>query len=113
MSRTGLDKGYHVLILNPIAPANSKERDNLEVIDFTKNSPIKEAVQTLKEQFGNDVEIYAMGFSLGSNHLLRHLGAHKDCKKKCGITAVMAVSSAFELPATGVEIQYTTLGIYD
>ena len=77
MSRVGLDKGYHVLIVNPVAPANSRGRNDLELLDFTKNRPIKEAVQTVKEQFGNDVEIYALCFSLGSNHLLRHLGAHR------------------------------------
>lgn len=113
MSRVGLDKGYHVLIVNPVAPANSRGRNDLELLDFTKNRPIKEAVQTVKEQFGNDVEIYALCFSLGSNHLLRHLGAHKDCKKKCGIAAVMSVSGAFDLPATGIDIQYTSLGLYD
>lgn len=87
-----------------MAPANSAERDDLEVINFTKSVPIKEAVETMKEQFGDDVEIYAMGFSLGSNHLLRHLGSHKGCSKKCGIAAAMSVSGAFEVLCTGIEL---------
>ena len=67
----------------------------------------------MKEQFGSDVEIYACGFSLGSNHLLKHLGTHKNCRQKCGITAVLAVSGAFDLPATGIELQYSAFGLYD
>lgn len=58
----------------------------------------------MRELFGDDIEIYACGFSLGSNHILRHLGSHKDCSKKCGIAAVLSVSSAFDLPATGIDL---------
>ena len=58
----------------------------------------------MRELFGADVEIYALGFSLGSCHLLKHLGSHKDCSKKCGIKAALSVSGAFELPATGIEL---------
>ena len=104
MSRQALDRGYNVFIQNPLAPANSAERDDLELIDFVQNYPIKESVATMKELFGADVEIYALGFSLGSCHLLKHLGSHKDCSKKCGIKAALSVSGAFELPATGIEL---------
>lgn len=113
MSKRALDLGYHVFISNPLAPPDSKERSDLELIDFTRSKAIREAMESLKEQFGSDAEIYAMGFSLGSNHLLRHLGSHKDCKTKCGIKAAVSVSGAFELPATGIELKYTALGIYD
>ena len=65
--------------MNPLAPANSAHRDDLELSNFARSTPIKEAIETLKEQFGSDVEIYACGFSLGSNHLLKHLGTHKNC----------------------------------
>ena len=113
LSRRAIEQGYHVMISNPLAPSNSDESKDLESINYSKNVPIKEAIETLKQQFGADVEIYAVGFSLGSNHLLRHLGAHKDCEKKCGITAAMSVSGAFDLPATGIELQYKHMGLYD
>ena len=67
----------------------------------------------MKELFGEDVEIYACCFSLGSNYLLRHLGSHKDCHKKCGIKAVMSVTGAFDLPTTGIELKYSAFGLYD
>ena len=82
-------------------------------MDFTKNWAVKDAICSLRDTFGEDAEIYAMGFSLGSNYLLRHLGSHKDCEKKCGIKAVCSVSGAFELPTTGIELKYGAFGIYD
>ena len=113
MSNAALKQGYHVFISNPLAPPDSNTRSDLELIDFTKNWAIKDAIATLKETFGNDAEIYAVAFSLGSNHLLRHLGSHKECKSKCGIKAACSASGAFELPTTGIELKYSALGIYD
>ena len=114
MSRNALDRGYHVFISNPLAPPNSSgDKQDLELINFTSKHAIKEAIETLREKFGSDVEVYAMGFSLGSNHLLRHLGTHKDCVKKCQIKACMSVSGAFDVLATGIDLQYTAMGLYD
>ena len=113
LSKAALDKGYHVFISNPLAPCDASDNTHHELIDFSKNWAIKDAVKTLKETFGDDAEIYAIGFSLGSNHLIRHLGSHKDCSKKCGIKAAISVSGAFELPTTGIELKYTAMGIYD
>lgn len=67
----------------------------------------------MKENFGLDSEIYACGFSLGSNHLLRHLGSHEDYKTKCDIKAAVSVSGAFDIPSVGIDLKYETLGIYD
>ena len=50
--------------------------------------------------FGKQTEVYACGFSLGSNHLLRHLATHKDCS--CGIKAAMSISSAFSVLTAGI-----------
>lgn len=51
----------------------------------------------IKEKFGENSEIYAAGFSLGSNHLLRHLGSHENCSKTCGIKAAVSISGAFDV----------------
>lgn len=63
--------------------------------------------------FGEDCEIYAMGFSLGSNHLLRHLGAHKNCKKECNIRAAVSVCGAFDIRAQCVVLSTRVGGLYD
>ena len=101
------------MIPNHIAPKDSADRDDLEIIDFTKNWPIIQAINTIKEELGKDTHIYAMGFSLGSNYLLRHLGNHPDCDKICKIRAAVSVSGAYELPATGIDLQHNCVGIYD
>lgn len=67
----------------------------------------------MKQQFGEQSEIFACGFSLGSNHLLRHLGTHEDCRQKCGIRAAMSISGAFDVLSVGIDLKYETLGIYD
>ena len=103
MAAEAYRNGFNIIIVNPIAPRNSSHMKDLEVIDYTKTLPIAEAVVHTKEIFG-ETDLYAMGFSLGSNHLLRHLGAHKNCKEECGFKAAVSVSSAFELPATGIEL---------
>lgn len=58
----------------------------------------------MKKEFGNDSEIYATGYSLGSNHLLRHLGTHGDCK--CGIKAGFSISSAFCLLTASMQLRH-------
>lgn len=58
----------------------------------------------MKTQFGHDSEIYACGFSLGSNHLLRHLATHEDCSGTCGIKAAFSVSGAFDVLTAGVQL---------
>jgi len=60
---------------------------------------VAESVQAIKGMFGDDAQIYAIGFSLGSNHLLRHLGAHKDCKEVCGIKAAVSITGAYDIRA--------------
>lgn len=71
------------------------------------------SIEITKEIFGSDAQIYAVAFSLGSNHLLRHTGSHSDCHSKCGIKAIVSVSGAFDLPSTVVDIRNATLGLYD
>lgn len=92
-------KGYNIFVVNPVAPKDSNH-SCLEVIDFTRNLPITEAVAKVKELFGKDAEIYALGFSLGGNHIGRHLGAHENCAEVCGFKAFFSVSAAYDLPST-------------
>ena len=63
--------------------------------------------------FGEDCHIYAIGFSLGSNHLLRHLGAHKNCNSICGIKAAVSISGAYDIRATCVVLTDRIFGLYD
>ena len=67
----------------------------------------------MKEEFGNDCEIYALGYSLGSNYLLRFLGGRPDSNEACSIKAAASISGAFDLPTTGIELQYSAFGLYD
>ena len=92
-------QGYNIFVVNPVAPKDSDHKC-LEVIDFTRTLPLTEAISKAKELFGADSDIYAMGFSLGGNHIGRHLGAHENCKEICGIKAFFSVSAAYDLPAT-------------
>ena len=63
------------MCVNPVAPAGYKGKE-LEVIEYGSNRAICEHIEDVRGMFGADCEIYALGFSLGSNHLLRHLGSH-------------------------------------
>jgi predicted alpha/beta-fold hydrolase len=95
--------GYNVLVINPLGPPNCGKDDvGLESCDFSNNIYIQQAVEEIKTQFGQDSQIYACGFSLGSNYLLRHLATHEGCQETCGIRAAMSVSSAFCCMTAGV-----------
>ena len=112
-ARHAIEKGFNILVANPLAPPDSAQEEDLELIDYTKHFPLTQAIKTMRDLFGQDCEIYAFGFSLGSNHLLRHIGAHPDCEKICRIKAVVSISGAFDVPTTGIELQYSTFGLYD
>ena len=72
---------------------------------------IERAVKLMRDEFGQDADVYACGFSLGSNYLLRHLATHKNCS--CNIKAAMSVSSAFDVLTSGIQLKRQTFGIYD
>jgi hypothetical protein len=56
----------------------------------------------VRELVGDNVEMYAIAYSAGSNHLVRHLGMHEGCKEKCGFKAAVSVSGAFCLLTAGI-----------
>ena len=111
--KKAIAQGYHCVLVNPVRPDPKKGIRDLEIIDYSRVEPVAESVDTIKGLFGQDAEIYAMGYSLGSNHLLRHLGAHKDCKNICGIKAAVSVSGAYEVRANAVAIKDRAFGLYD
>lgn len=86
-------------MVNPVRPALEKAVEDLEVIDYSRIEAVAESVKAIKAIFGANAHIYAIGYSLGSNHLLRHLGAHKDCHKVCGIKAAVSISGCYEVRA--------------
>lgn len=110
--RKAYKEGYNVIVVNPVAPPDYQGK-NLEVIEYHNNSAICEHMEDIRTIFGQDSEIYALGFSLGSNHLLRHLGSHENCKEVCGIKAAASISGAFELPANSITLRKRLGGIYD
>ena len=112
-AKKAIAQGFHCVVANPVRPDPKKRIRDLEVIDYSKTEPITESIETIKALFGDDCDIYAMGFSLGSNHLLRHLGAHKDCKNVCGIKAAVSISGAYEVRASAVVLRDRLGGVYD
>ena len=106
-------QGYHCVVVNPVRPDFNSGITDLELIDYSKVEPISESIQTIKELFGADCEIYAIGFSLGSNHLLRHLGAHKNCKHECGIKAAVSITGAYDVRSNALVLRNRLGGVYD
>jgi len=110
--RQASKRGYHAIVVNPVVPPQDSVKA-LEIIDYRQDHALSRSVAVTKELFGEDAQIYAVGFSLGSNYLLKHLACHSDCQRKCGIKAAVSVSGAFDLPSTCVDIRNATLGLYD
>lgn len=105
LAEGAIREGYNVLIVNPIGPATGYDsEEGLEVMDFSNNTYISQSIEMIKTQFGADSEIVAVGFSLGSNHLLRHLGSHYNCGKTCGIKAAVSISGCFDIHKTGTKL---------
>ena len=68
-------------MVNTTVPKSTNE-DNLEVIDFSKTQPFDDLIAKTRDIFrekDGEVELYAIGFSLGANTLLRYLG---ECGEK-------------------------------
>lgn len=105
-------QGYHSVLVNPVRPELTLNISDLEVIDYSRVEAISESVVFIKKMFGSDCEIFAVGYSLGSNHLLRHLGAHQNCKEVCGIKAAVSISGAFDIRAQCVVLQNRLFGVY-
>lgn len=111
--RHAIRQGFNCVVVNPVRPCLKKGIEDLEVIDYSRVEPISESVTAIKDMFGEECQIYAIGYSLGSNHLLRHLGAHENCKEVCGIRAAVSISGAYDIRATCVVLKDRVYGLYD
>ena len=49
VTKAAYDSGFHVMVMNPIAPSNTAHRTDLELIDFSREWPVAEAVKMLRE----------------------------------------------------------------
>lgn len=76
-------------------------------MDFTVPDTMNEAVKFLSDLFPK-CEIFAVGFSLGGNHILRAAGAENPC-----FTAIATVSQPFDVLATTLQLKRTLGGVYD
>lgn len=89
---------------------NENMLDRCRVIDFTNNDAMITAIAEVKNQLGQDCEIYGVGFSLGANHLLRYLGTHHQDH---GMRAAVSISNPFDVSATTAHLRYRCWGLYD
>ena len=85
-------------MLNATAPSKSDE-GQLEVIDFSVPQPIEQSVAYIKELLGHDVELYAIAYSAGSNHLIKYLGHQSE---NCGFKAAVSISGVFDVLTAGI-----------
>jgi len=107
-----VSRGYSLVVLNPTVPKMTDE-DGLELVDFTKFDPFDHILDKTKELFGEDLKLYAVGFSAGASNLLRHLGQSAMQGKEHGVQAAVTICPAFDVLASGIEMQYLAYGLID
>lgn len=104
-------EGYQGVVLNGhFAKDPEDHKADYRVLDFSDSKIIRSSIDKIHECLGEDAEIYAVGFSLGANHLLRYLGAHHH---DSGIKAAVSVSNPFDVLATTINLKHRAFGIYD
>lgn len=62
---------------------------------------------------GDDIDLYAIGFSLGANSIMRYLGQMGEQNKEHEIKAAVSISPAFDVLASGVTLKHTCMGMID
>jgi len=102
--------GYDAVVLNALVTKDDDAKGDYRVLDFSDSQVLRSSIELIRKRYGDDVEIYGVGFSLGANHLLRYLGDHHhdSCLK-----AAVSVSNPFDVLATCVKLKYRFFGIYD
>jgi predicted alpha/beta-fold hydrolase len=102
--------GYDAVVLNALVTKDDDAKGDYRVLDFSDSGVLRSSIELIRKRYGDDVEIYGVGFSLGANHLLRYLGDHHhdSCMK-----AAVSVSNPFDVLATCVKLKYRFFGIYD
>ncbi len=71
---------------------------------------LRESIDLIHSKLGEEFDIFAVGFSLGANHLLRYLGSHAH---NSGVKAAVSISNPYDVLATGVILKKTFFGFYD
>lgn len=102
--------GFHPVVVNSLMARDEDDITDYRVLDFSDSKVLRASVDLVHQELGNDVDIYAIGFSLGANHVLRYLGAHHHDH---GIKAAVSVSNPFDVLATCVKLKYRFFGLYD
>ena len=82
-------------------------------MDPTKDDCLSRNLAVTKEIFGEDIEIYAVGFSMGSNLLMRYMGSPSKCEEKRSVKAIVSVSGAFDMAATVAQVSKPAFGLLD
>ena len=79
---------YQMRILNNkfSLPKNKPQFFLIEDIDF--------AIDSIRNKYGNNIKIYAIGYSYGSNQLVKYLGEKNYINKK--ISAAISISNPFD-----------------
>jgi predicted alpha/beta-fold hydrolase len=98
------------VVINGLVTKDDAHLTDYRVLDFSDSLIIRSTVDKIHERLGQDVDIYAVGFSLGANHILRYLGAHHH---DSGIKAAASVSNPFDVLATTINLKYRFFGLYD
>jgi len=98
--------------VNSTGPKSTSE-DNLEIVDFSKNEAIHDIIGKTKDILGDDIDLYAIGFSLGANSIMRYLGQMGEQNKEHEIKAAVSISPAFDVLASGVTLKHTCMGMID
>jgi len=100
--------GFSPIVINCLA---TKDDDiDHRVLDFSDSAILRATIDMIHKKMGDDCEIYAVGFSLGANHLLRYLGDHHH---DTGIKAAISISNPFDVLSTSVKIRNKFFGLYD
>lgn len=104
-------EGYISVVINGLITKDSTETHTRDyrVLDFSDSSVLRDSIDKIHELFGDNCEIYGVGFSLGANHLLRYLGDHPDA----GVKAAISISNPFDVLSTCVKLRYKNFGLYD
>ena len=89
--KRAVDDGYTCAVLNHFVPMD--ETKDLRLIDFGDTEMIQEAIEHLKTSLPSATtkKLYAVGFSLGGNYLMLHVGKMLAQGKKSPFDAVLTV----------------------
>jgi predicted alpha/beta-fold hydrolase len=112
--KTANARGYSVIVLNHVGNENENTDQNLFLMEVGRGlKPITEQlVNSITNHLGSDTELYAVGFSLGGNYVLRGF-AECDRDVAQNVKGLAVVSPAFDVLSTGVRLKHSYWGMLD